>query len=141
MENTLENKAKFFSQYWGQTFIYTGSGRPMRNLPKRFVLNYETADKLQLLLFSNNRSVELKSLSDITDEDAIESSKIYDAGQKLDNELHCLRGKRIIKGNAQYNSYLTDYLRSKGYALPWLGLSVEKQIEYGWVKIKNTKDE
>ena len=24
-----------------------------------------------------------------------------------------------------------DYLRSKGYALPWMGLSVEKLIEYG----------
>ena len=26
-----------------------------------------------------------------------------------------------------------DFLRSKGYALPWMGLSVEKLVEYGWV--------
>ena len=30
-----------------------------------------------------------------------------------------------------------DYLRSKGYALPWLGLSVEEMIEAGWIKIKS----
>ena len=36
-----------------------------------------------------------------------------------------------------YNSLnLYDYLRSKGYALPYMGLSVEKQIEYGWIKLK-----
>lgn len=26
-----------------------------------------------------------------------------------------------------------DYLRSKGYALPWQGISVEKQLELGWI--------
>lgn len=30
-----------------------------------------------------------------------------------------------------------DYIRSKGYALPWMGLSVEQQIEYGWIKLKD----
>lgn len=29
-----------------------------------------------------------------------------------------------------------DYLRSKGYALPYLGISVEEQIEFGWIKLK-----
>lgn len=28
-----------------------------------------------------------------------------------------------------------DYLRSCGYALPWLGISVEEQIKRGWVKL------
>lgn len=30
-----------------------------------------------------------------------------------------------------------DYLRSKGYAVPWLDLSVDDLIEYGWVKLKD----
>lgn len=30
-----------------------------------------------------------------------------------------------------------DFLRSKGYALPWMGLSVENLVEYGWIKIKD----
>lgn len=31
------------------------------------------------------------------------------------------------------NAY--DYLRSKGYVLPWMGLSVEEMIEAGWIKL------
>lgn len=29
-----------------------------------------------------------------------------------------------------------DYLRSKGYAIPWLYLSVKDLVEYGWIKLK-----
>ena len=32
-------------------------------------------------------------------------------------------------------SHAIDYLRSQGFALPWRGLPVEKQIEYGWIKL------
>lgn len=35
--------------------------------------------------------------------------------------------------------YLADspdhYYRTEGYALPWCGISVEQQIEYGWIKL------
>lgn len=31
---------------------------------------------------------------------------------------------------------IVDFLRSKGYALPWNGISVEEQIEFGWIKLK-----
>lgn len=30
---------------------------------------------------------------------------------------------------------IVDFLRSKGYALPWMGLSVEEMIEFGWIKL------
>lgn len=33
-----------------------------------------------------------------------------------------------------------DYLRSKSYALPWNGITVEEMIEWGWVKLKNSKN-
>ena len=29
-----------------------------------------------------------------------------------------------------------DYFRSKGYALSYMGLSVEDLVEYGWIKLK-----
>lgn len=38
-------------------------------------------------------------------------------------------------GSSNYNYEEITYLRSKGYALPWMGLSVEQQIEYGWIKL------
>lgn len=33
------------------------------------------------------------------------------------------------------NTKVADYLRSKGYALPYMGISVEDQIKYGWIKL------
>lgn len=32
-------------------------------------------------------------------------------------------------------AYLCDYFRAKGYALPFMGISVNKLIEYGWIKL------
>jgi hypothetical protein len=31
--------------------------------------------------------------------------------------------------------YNVDYLRLKGYALPWMGLSVEEMVKAGWIKL------
>lgn len=30
---------------------------------------------------------------------------------------------------------IIDFLRSKGYAMPWMELSVKKMVEYGWIKL------
>lgn len=35
-----------------------------------------------------------------------------------------------------YQGYCLDYLRQNGFAAEWMGISVEKQIEYGWIKLK-----
>ena len=43
-----------------------------------------------------------------------------------------------VHENANFNieQYEIDYLRSKGYALPYMDLSVEDLISYGWIKLK-----
>lgn len=197
MENTIENKAKFFAQYWGQS-LYTK-------------LSYDGEGGLKPVeYFSLSKGMieegilELTSLSDITDEDAIEVAKIllrkqraiYDftvsgnvERQDMDythgcdaeeyvsvpfkgipNKLHENGGwkcsnfhVRIVIQDAyndnfyfnslirafestapwSYNHLTTycqleaiDYLRSRGYALPWMGVSVEEQIKRCWIKLK-----
>lgn len=32
--------------------------------------------------------------------------------------------------------HVTDFLRSRGYALPYMGISVEEQVSRGWIKLK-----
>lgn len=125
-EITLENKEKFFTQYWGQKVITND------NLSSIGVATYVngTSIILEYLL--------LKPLSSITDEDAIEVARI--AGYT--NVVYDMRKKksliRMVK-DAISNHILTykivDYLRSKGYALPWMGLSVEEMIDAGWIKL------
>lgn len=101
-------KAKFFAQYWGQ-------GVERYN-------NVKSASKVGKSSFSDynmRRSyLELIPLSEIRDCDN------YYKGS------YCKRTQKthwIVEQN--------DYLRSKGYALPWMGISVEEQISKGWVKL------
>lgn len=103
MKNTLENKAKFFAQYWWQeVFIFGINQKRYRITKSRF--NAETLKKPCWL--------ELKPISQISDEDVVEISDFVYADRKV------------------------DYLRSKGYALPWNGIKVEEMIEWGWIKLE-----
>ena len=67
-QNTLENKAKFFAQYWEQHVLYFSSDF-LRKI-----------DNLTLDSIENDDYLELKPLSQISDEDAIEVSKIFGLG-------------------------------------------------------------
>ena len=121
-ENTLENKARFFAQYWGQHVLYFSSDF-LRKI-----------DNLTLDSIENDDFLELKPLSQIGDEDAVEISKFYPSfGSDIRNAV-----KELFKEwNVLELSIETgDYLRSKGYALPWMDLSVEDLVEYGWIKLK-----
>lgn len=110
-----ENKAKFFALYWGQKVVKDKSS--------------------QLLYVSSNINLEheswfltLKPLSSINDEDA----EIIDLGSEDYDEL----GWFDKEGMFYYWSFIdVDYLRSKGYALPWMGLSVEEMIQAGWIRL------
>lgn len=142
MENTLENKAKFFAQYWGQK-VWFRNDRDLGD--KRGIVG----DMSQIERFT----LELTPLSDITDEDAIEVCKCMKwdrvlppniEGHPLDfsvsiSDFNWIKNK--LFDWSKINLHTADFLRSKGYALPWMGLSVEKQSIYGWVKLKNIKDE
>ena len=147
MKNTLENKAKFFVQYWGQYVLYFTSDF-LRKI-----------DNLTLDSVENDDFLELKPLSQISDEDAIELMrlKIESKGvvdietieienKTLDGYTFIVKYKNwgdervgfIFNGHTNPLSFY-DFLRSKGYALPWMDLSVEDLIEYGWVKLNEIK--
>ncbi len=81
--------------------------------------------------------VELKNLSDITDEQAIEVEKIL--GHKVFVGIKFI--ERFIADAFFDNPFsiciaVIDYLRSKGYALPAFGYTVDQLIEENIFKIK-----
>lgn len=135
MENTIENKEKFFAQYWGQENLI------------RINVSENDSGLFPVLsqFFTNNSHLELTPLSKITDEDA------YEVGSHLhDSILHVPDLKSIAYSLVHFwesdlehpdyslnqGEYIASLLRSKGYALPFMGLSVEKQLEYKWIKLK-----
>lgn len=133
-ENTLENKAKFFAQYWGQRGLVV----------KTKWANYNHIVDAKGLLATENSTtffLELTPLFQITDEDAIECFKFIYGDDHVNNILNVLSEtksifeiKLSIINSRDHLKY--DFLRSKGYALPWMDLSVDDLVNYGWVKLK-----
>lgn len=119
MENTVENKIKFFGQYITQECAYlNGEITSLDN----FYLALTRSEPNTILL--------LKSISLITDEDK-KFLELY--GYGFDEH-----GYNEGFEYSEYHKWTIeecDYFRSKGYALPWMGLSVAKLEEYGWIKL------
>jgi hypothetical protein len=149
MKNTQENKAKFFAQYWGQE-LKTSDVHKNKGL-KPLEIN---AHSIQYV--DNHSYLELAPLSQLTREDAIfiyckkngifrtERVSLVEytfSNNVLSIDIYSpdysseLTPKDYIYIN-NLSVYLSDYLRSKGYAIPYMGLSVETLIEYGWIKLK-----
>jgi hypothetical protein len=115
-----ENKAKFFALYYGQEIIM----KRVWDSPMDF--KYLFQDDLEYNVASTY--LKLKPLSQITDEDAIEV-ECYGAGVDEYGYSFSRVGHTSWKGHEQ------DYLRSKGYALPWMGLTVDELVKAGWVTL------
>lgn len=150
LENTLENKAKFLLHCYAEN--------------KDSIKSYQGPGVvfgiLDIINNPENYYAELTPLSQITDEDAIEVAKLESEFfnckyehisiereankgvivQKFNNCAHIEDSvfigddNRINFSTMKYPAY--QYIRSKGYALPWMGLSVDDLISYGWVKLK-----
>lgn len=147
-----ENKAKFYAQYWGQEvlevphLVYVGyPPEPSHDEWGSETLRSDNIDQV----VKHNFPLWLKPLSQISDEEAIELAKIIGCSGNGRGRLHPLdrnmpltelgrgivwSGRYVIDNFKMWD--VIDYLRSKGYALPFMGLSVEEMIEAGWIKIK-----
>lgn len=123
VEIDRDNRSVFFQQYHRQ-YVDSSSGR----------CRLRDADGVD-----NINWIELIPLSDISDEDALEFSDIRKIG------LPSIKlGKRMIEmfvNGDDINLEEVDYLRSKGYALPWMNLSVDALVKIGWVKLRVPKNE
>ncbi|MDV3751168.1 hypothetical protein CMU19_07195 [Elizabethkingia anophelis] len=124
MENNLENKAKFFAQHWGQKVFV---GHILEEVNSSYIdPMYDTS------------ILELKSINDISDEDAEELGGLLGWKHPQEYRKHFLENHTHGDSLEQFE---VDFLRSKGYVLPWMGLSIDDLIKYGWVKLKKVDNE
>lgn len=117
MDNINIAKGLLFSQYYGQN-IYLGDT----------MINSELFEAMEAAI--SVKHIELKPLSCISNDDAV---MVEFMG--ANNFKRCLESYGDEFENLILKHHQIDYLRSKGYALPYMGISVEKQIEYGWIKL------
>lgn len=136
IENTLENKAKFFAMYFMQR-VYNNSNYPE---DKNILLDYA------LLSYPDKSEyLELKPLSSISDEDAEYCIGKTECSMKKNNPDSADYGMSpsaiFVNSIIDHSSYFigrheADYLRSKGYAVKWMDKTVKEQMDYGWIKLK-----
>lgn len=118
-EINIKNKEKFFAQYHGQCVLtgddmFEGTGAD----EKKFYTMYCVGDYCD-----HDSWLLLKHVHEISGDEVL---KIFSNPDKT----------RIIK-NIECGWLFSDHsdiLRSKGYAVPWMGLSVVQLEKAGWIK-------
>lgn len=142
-EPNIGIKSAFFAQYWSQkvvAFLETVNDPlsvQVRHEP-RSVINFSSLEKTCLVLkslgiLSSNTAFEIhKIMGTINRNDYIEEeaymTDAYSEGTTLVDNFH--NGDSFA-----LNHEAIDYLRSRGYALPYLNFSVKDLVSFGWVKL------
>lgn len=127
MEITQELKRRYFALYWNQKVVKDSIciGEDPEYVAEAFGYSEDVFKVLYL---------ELKDLRNITDEDAIEIAKIIDG--KKHRSVESIKKDIADQMFWVRDCYVVDFFRSKGYALPYMGIPVSKWIEEGVVKLK-----
>lgn len=132
------NKAKFITQYWGQNVVsHNEYQEGSTNL----------VDGSLIKKFSEeNYFLYLKRLEDISDEDLEKIYHIHSGiigyDYTMDFQSPLIMAKHWKDNDLNWNKTIfkyreiVDYLRSKGYALPFMNLSIENLVRIGWIKFQ-----
>ena len=119
-------RCRFFSQYFNQEVALIPS-YPYGN----------DLIKAKVYIIKEIQYLELKSLSKITDEEIIRVANYLDIqfSSAYSDEFVISEYRKAIKSPENLSAVVFDFLRSKGYALPFMEYSVEDLISFGWVQL------
>lgn len=115
-------KCRFFAQYWGQLYEFKNTKTKWRVNEGAFPLEKE-----------GNERLILTDLKNITDEDLefiYQNNKINTGVD--DDEIY---PSKKLANFCESDIYLADYLRSKGYALPFMEYSVKDLVSFDWIRL------
>ncbi len=131
-ELTPELREKFYAQYYGQKVLHMDDESEMDYVFPVVKSTFFTTNHDNYLV--------LRSILSITDDESVEVAKIWRPDR--DVSYHSVKyGRAIIDGLDHLMvgffmfGQITDYLRSVGVALPFMGHTVEELMEAGWVKL------
>ena len=123
--NKTDVKCRFFAQYWGTKTMYVGG------------VGLVEIGKGGWNLKHPDFFLELKSISNLSDNDAIKVSEIWGSKvhSKILGNIITIRIGTKAESEVRNSIGVIDFLRSKGYALPFMEYSVDDLISFGWVRI------
>ena len=119
-------KCRFFTQYWGQKVVAHTEDLKLNGIKEvryepRTVINFKEIE---------TSCIVLKPLSKITDEDAISMYRGLERNYESANQF--LEDYKSIGFLEQSE---VDFLRLKGYAVPYMEYSVAELVKMGWVQL------
>jgi len=137
MKDNSENKLRFFYQYGGQNVLKNDKYPEVSFLNGFFFFNNAT--------YIENYHLELRSIDSITDEECVELFDLkypqyndWNFKSKLGTIEHHVLHSLVSSMNYQNESYfLIDWLRSKSFLVPFMNLTTEQILSFGWAKIKD----
>lgn len=138
MEINSTNKAKFISQYWGQNVVsHDEYPEGSRNLVDGALIKKFSEEEYYLYL---------KRLEDINDKDLEKiyhiHSEIIGYDYTMDFQSPLIMAKHWKDNDLNWEKTVfkyrktVDYLRSEGYATPFIDLSISKLLEIKWIKFQ-----
>ena len=144
MENTLENKAKFFAQYWGHETRFGDDWiSDLFNVDDRgdYIelrrIKQMTLEEGQLFLnnfFNKSDKCEVVNIVVLTEKAVTIEFRYPDNETPEDDEGYSYSSITIDAENTPYQ--YVDWWRFYGFAVSWMGLEVPRLVEYGWIKLK-----
>lgn len=124
-------KCRFLTHYQFSHVCFEGIGNSVWSVDSCLVRGSFVNNGDRGKLYMNELPpLELKRLSEITDEDAL---KCWENDTYIPSNEDIKEVKRLFLEMTSVNA---DYLRSKGYAVPYMGVSVEEMVELNWIKFK-----
>lgn len=143
LQDNLENKAKFFSQYYGQKVMRTSITALMLSDPAAIPTGEWFLQLKPLSAISDEHLEEIRELLGAWIErcDFMNNGSFdYNSFKEYIVDVFVNGFGGIAISNIQ--SYITtsDHLRSKGYILPFNGLSCEELLNRGWAVLEKPYD-
>lgn len=137
--NNIKEKLRFLAQYPKQSCIITEGGARHETIVTHdciegvdYVLGKVICERVNW--DPSQITLLLKDVKNISDEDALGVCKVYG-----DYSSHLNLGKylaeSVMKLSDPSSAFIYQYLQARGYALPWMGLSIKDLIKAEWIKI------
>lgn len=110
-------KSRFFAQYWGTKTLYI-EGKGLVEIGQGG-WNLKHPDFF----------LQLKSIADLSKMHSLQVSQIMGANHNVTDPL------RYTSISNENSIKTIDFLRSKGYAIPFMEYSVDDLVSFGWVQL------
>lgn len=145
MENNSENKLKFFAQYFGQRVL-------KRNLilsNRVYIIDWQ--EFFNISMSPENYHLELRSIESITDAECLmlyrlliksmTFGKYYQNLIENEKKIYSIRFRFLFakRESLTLQQIEIDFLRSKGFLVPFMNLTTDQILEFGWAKIKDNE--